>query len=430
VRVEPRRLHRPAPVPWAALVVALCAAPSSAAARDLWSSEDGEHRLELTLTLKNSWLLSRSPDDPVLFPERASGAGLFRLRFSLLGSFTEWITTEVAYEHRSRFESGTGAGGGVLPSGASAPYRLTPLDWNLVDHAPTFVHAHEIDRAYVALHLPFGEVTVGRQAVGLGRGVLFGAVDLFAPFSPLEVDREWRRGVDAIRADVRFGEQLSADATLAFGEHPSEGAAVWRLRGFAGPIDGALIFGRRGRDTLGGLSASATIGDSEIHGEAALFDTDGRGIDGGWLGSDRLVAKFLAGGSHAFDVGRGLRVFAEYHYSGFGLEDVAADASLVLDPDFQARYARGDTQILGRHAVAVMASYDLFDDLGATAMILVSPADGSGMFSPALTWSYSDGVSIVGSLFLPWGAGSNLGRLGSEYGSAPLSVFLQASVYD
>ena len=39
--------------------------------------------------------------------------------------------------------------------------------------------------------------------------MLFGAVDLFSPFSPLEADREWRRGVDAIRADVKLATDVA-----------------------------------------------------------------------------------------------------------------------------------------------------------------------------------------------------------------------------
>jgi hypothetical protein len=51
---------------------------------------------------------------------------------------------------------------------------------------------HEIDRANAQVHLRRADLTIGRQAIGWGRGVMFTSVDLFAPFSPLEVDREWR----------------------------------------------------------------------------------------------------------------------------------------------------------------------------------------------------------------------------------------------
>src|SRR5690606_37284546 len=130
---------------------------------------------------------------------------LFRLRFELNATLTRHLTAQVAYEHRARASSGAAIGAGVLPPNALAPFRLAPLDWAIVDHGP-YSHRHELDRAFASLHLAFLELTVGRQAIGLGRGVLFSAIDLFAPFSPTEVDREWRRGVDAVHAEVRIPE--------------------------------------------------------------------------------------------------------------------------------------------------------------------------------------------------------------------------------
>jgi hypothetical protein len=52
--------------------------------------------------------------------------------------------------------------------------------------------------------------SAGRR-FGWRRGVLFTAVDLFAPFSPLEADREWRAGVDAVRTDIKLTERSSID---------------------------------------------------------------------------------------------------------------------------------------------------------------------------------------------------------------------------
>src|SRR5690349_20019621 len=98
---------------------------------------------------------------------------------------------QVAYEHRALASSSLGLGGAVLPSAFTPPIRLAALDWVIVDSGG-YVHRHQFDRFFVALHLPFRELTVGRQTIGLGRGVLISAIDLFSPFTPNEVDREWR----------------------------------------------------------------------------------------------------------------------------------------------------------------------------------------------------------------------------------------------
>ena len=418
----------------AGLALGTLAAPSPAAARDLF--EEGEFRLELRSAFKSSFLLLFPPDDPILHPESPAGAGFFRLRFDLSANLGEHFTAAVAYEHRARASSGSGVTSSTLPMIAPAPFRLAQGDWIIVDDAPGYLHQHEIDRAYVTLHLPFLELTAGRQAIGLGRGVLFSAVDIFAPFSPTEVDREWRRGVDAIHAELRIPDvsQLSADVIVALGDF-SDGrlqtfVALGRLRVLLGDMDGSVMLGRRGEDNMVGATVSATVGDAELHGELALFGTDGRGIDGGFLGTDRVVAKGLLGGSYMIDIGTGLRVVVEYHYSGFGVTNVGRDPSILADPFFQARFLRGDSQLLGRHALALSLSYNLFDDLSAAISYIQSPVDGSGLVAPTLVWNHSDNVTVVLNVTAPWGTWPEGGIPTSEYGSAPITIYLQARLYD
>jgi hypothetical protein len=75
--------------------------------------------------------------------------------------------------------------------------------------------------------------------------------------------------------------------------------------------------------------------------------------------------------------GNGLPVEAEYHYSGFGAASAAGIVPLLTDPAFQERYLRGDTQILGRHAVAVLGSYECGPRLAATGEWLLNPIQRS-----------------------------------------------------
>lgn len=409
-------------------------APPAAQARDLFESDDGEYRLALRSALKGSWLLSFPPDDP-LQEEVLGGAALFRLRFELNATLTRHLTAQVAYEHRARASSGAAIGAGVLPPNALAPFRLAPLDWAIVDHGP-YSHRHELDRAFASLHLDFLELTVGRQAIGLGRGVLFSAIDLFAPFSPTEVDREWRRGVDAVHAEVRIPELtgLSADVIAAFGDVTDGELASWaligRIRAVVGDVDGEVILGRRGEDNVVGGALSATLGDAEVHGELAMFGTDGRGVDGGFFGTDAVVAKGLVGGSYMFDIHRGVRVVLEYHYSGFGVDNVGASAAVLADPSFQARILRGDSQILGRHALALVLSADLFDDFSAAVSYFQSPVDSSGAVTPSFTWNQSESITLVLNAVVPWGTPPEDGVPRSEWGGSPTSLFLQARFYD
>ena len=407
-------------------------------ALELWSGDGGEHILDLNSSLKGSWLGSRHQSSALVMGglpagERDSALTYWRFRLDFTGRHGERINSEIAYEHRIRDVmngSGQAAGAGVLPSEASAPYRISQLDQPVSVRGTTFSHRHELDRALVAFHLSRGELIVGRQAVGLGRGVLFSSVDIFSPFSPLEVDREWRRGIDAINAEYNLSDTWSLGLVAAFGDTSNDSACIARLRGYRGRFDGELILGRRARDYLYGLSVSATILGAEIHGEVAAIDTPGdEAREGGLFGSDHYVGKIVLGGSYTFDIGSGLYTLLEYHFSGFGTRRIETAAQRLLDPSYLTRYLRGDTQITGQEALALQISYDVDPGRTAGLLLLTSPNDGSGIISPSLTLNYAEDITIVGTVYLPFGNEPAAGVVRSDYGASPRSCFLQVQFY-
>jgi hypothetical protein len=414
----------------------------SGSAVELWSDEEGRTGT-LRITGKMTSLTSHLPDDPFLYPQDWSQTLLGRLRLGLEVTHSEAMNSELAYEQRARWTS-TGAGvsaiGSFLPSEARIPFRLTSLDWEIAGDQD-FAYRHDLDRAFVALHpqrpkgqetvtssAGWSEITIGRQAIGLGRGVLFSAVDVFAPFSPLEVDREWRPGVDALRAEYRLSDTSSTELLGVGGASWDQSALLGRVRGYVGEVDGSLIFGKHAEDFMVGSVFSATVKGAEVHGELAVFDTP-EAWPGTLWGTDHLVTKTVVGGSYTFDLENGLTVLAEHHYNGFGVENIEDALVQLQSRDYRERFLRGDAQILGRQAVAVQLSYPFDDALNGSLLLLASPCDGSGVASPTLRLDLTDHLTVLGSLFVPWGPGPAGGRLESEYGATPVSLFLQANLY-
>ena len=397
---------------------------------ELWADSEGR-RGDLDIAGKATALASDTPTDPLLFPPGHSHTALVRLRLGLGIQHSDRMNSELAYEQRARWMSGAaglGAGSSFLPSDAEAPFRVTQLDREICGD-DDYSYRHEIDRGLIALHPDWGEVTVGRQAIGLGRGVLFGAVDVFSPFSPLEVDREWRRGVDAVRAEYRFSTTHSAELLSVFGESWEQSALLGRFRGYVGEIDGSLLVGKRAEDFMVGTAVSAVVKDAEVHGEVAVFDTPERWPNDDLWGDDHLVMKTVLGVSYTFDVGNGLTVLGEHHYSGFGVEDAEDILARLQDTDFQARFLRGDSQILGRQALAAQISYPFDDVVQGSLLVLTNPTDGSGVVSPSLRLDVDRNITFVSSVFVPWGDEPSGGELKSEYGVTGASLFLQANVY-
>ncbi|MHC4253373.1 MAG: hypothetical protein ACYS9X_30005, partial [Planctomycetota bacterium] len=354
-----------------------------ARARDLWESDDGDRSVAFTTTIKATTVM----------PESDEATNLWRLRLGLSADAPA-SHAELAYEHRARSSSAAGGVVTGLPLDAPGPFRLAQLDDGIIEEG-TYTYRHELDRAFVALRNDRAEVTVGRQAIGWGRGALYGAVDVFSPFAPLEVDREWRRGVDAVRVDVRSSGHGSLDIVLAGEETWDDSALLGRLSGRtdSGAWDGDLVFGKRGEDLMyaGAISAS-TPGGAAVYGELAFFDTPEDFDNGGLFGSDAAVAKAVVGAWRRYNLGEGLTLRAEYHFSGFGLDDISTLP--FQSPDYFARIVRGDMQILGKRAVAFQASYQLSDVWTSGLAVVGNPDDGSGVVTPSLAWDFSDNVSV------------------------------------
>lgn len=417
-----------------ALLVCACVLASAgpACAMELWSDASGERSVCLNMSLKWTSVLSHSSVDTASASEEWNTASLWRFRAIADARPATWLTARVAYEQRARTvaEGASAAGGtGALPSELPAHYRVRQIDGELVEGSSTFLYRHELDRAAASVALSRAEMTVGRQAVGWGRGLLFGAVDVFAPFSPLESDREWRRGIDAVRLRAPVTDLISVDAVAAFGESMEESAFVGRVHGYVGDVDGELFAGSRCEDGFYGASLSLPLWDAEFHGETAVFVSPEVLPQGGSFGSDDVAVKAVVGGSRTFDLAGGLMVLAEYHYSGFGVSNIEEAVDYFEDESFLERYARGDSQILGRHACALQLSYGFAGTSPLSATWVMSPVDGSGVIVPSVVWVFSDSVTLTANAYVAYGAEPEGSQIRSEYGGTPAGGLVQVSFY-
>ena len=402
---------------------------SSAPAFELWSDPDGR-RTDLDVAVKWTSLTRHPPDDPLLYPPGTTWTELARLRLGLTSQHSDRLSTQIAYEQAFRWQSKAGTvAGGVLPPTADVPFRIKPLQWHVTDPSAQQLHEHEIDRLLAAYHADWGDITVGRQALGLGRGVVFSALDLFVPFSPLDVDREWRRGVDALRLERRVTDTSSVELLGVFGETWEQSALLARARGYVAAWDADVIFGKRADDTLIGTSLSAPWGGAEVHGEVTYFHTPEAQPDGGAFGRSHSAIKAVAGTSYTFNWRNGVTVLGEFHYNGLGVRDIAASAAQIADPQFVTRLQRGDMQILSQQALALQVSHPLGLTLSTGLLVLQSPSDGSGLLAPSLVWDIGDTGRILTSVYVPWGDEPMAGQLQSEYGGTPLSLFVQGAWY-
>ena len=82
--------------------------------------------------------------------------------------------------------------------------RLMDLTDTIKDEDSWFL-IQRLDRLYLALLGEKGSLRIGRQAITWGNGFVFNPMDLFNPFPPTAIDRDYKVGDDMINAQYSLG---------------------------------------------------------------------------------------------------------------------------------------------------------------------------------------------------------------------------------
>lgn len=346
-------------------------------------------------------------------------ADLQRLRF-MVGPSVGPVSTEAAYEHvfsyRSRPGSGLGAGllAGVAPGGG----EWIDLGWTIAadDHVQW---QHRFDRLNVRLDAGQLAVSVGRQTISWATTLLLTPADPFLPFDPADPFREYRAGVDAVRARAFPGPLSELEFVLRPADTPvgntvtvaARGHAVaagWEYSGWAGVLHDRFAVG---------LGASRGIGRVAVRLEAELRDGDGD-----------FVARGTAGVDTRFDLfDRDLYVIFEYQHDGFGASSPADFTDVMKSPAF----IRGELQTLGADVIAAQAAFQLHPLVSTDLLVLANLRDPSALIAPGISYSLSDEMAARAGMFV--GAGSGTGTLErplpSEFGLTATVVYASLTAF-
>ena len=278
---------------------------------------------------------------------------------------------------------------------------------------------HGLDRMNVSLRA--GQrvrLTAGRQPVSWATTLYFTPADPFVPFDPTDPFREYRAGVDALRAIVFTGPFSELDAVIRPAPAPSGGetwTALLRGQRLMAGWDVSAWGGMLHDEAAGAIAATGSIGEWGIRGEGSLRGTDDGMVLRAALGLDRLFEL----------MDRDLRAVVEIQRDGFGAER----ASELLDTALSAPAARGELSVLGRDALMANASWQVHPLIEVSLLSLMSLQDASSLVSPGLTWSLADEISLRLGAFAGIGPGASATQLRSEHGATPLIGFAALSVY-
>ncbi len=347
--------------------------------------------------------------------------GLLILRLTGAGFFGQHVRLEIHPLLQFAAPSLSGPAG----LATSTTPTFLPLEHVFTDN-PEFELVGSFDRLNLRIELNRVRIVIGRQAVTWGVAYFWPSLDLFAPFSPRRVDRDYKPGVDAIRATIPLGAVSEIEVIGAIlGPSLSRDGTLGALTRFnLGPLDWGLMGGKFHRDTVAGSFLTTDAWGTGLRGEVSWTQSgdpedrvrDRRTFWRAAAGVDRQLTSTLT-------------LTTEFSFNGYG----ASQASDYLYWGIADRVLRGEINALGRFYAGVSGVWR-FHPLGTlTNTLLVNGQDPSALWVPSFQWSTSNNSDVLAGAQIGIGKGLQLSGMGpvpqSEYGLVPHTLFAAIRMY-
>lgn len=313
--------------------------------------------------------------------------------------------------------------GGTLSLGQGArPPVWLPLDWAVVSN-DRYQLRDRIDWMYVRYSAGPLAFSLGRQPITFGRGRIWTPEDLIAPFSPLQIDTEYKPGADAARLSWSPSDSVTVLVVGAAAAH-HDSALLGRTEVALGPLRVGVMAGSVRSDVVAGLDLFLDLGKgTELHGEATLtWVTDADRRPWGRRGFDRAVLGTSSELSHE------LHLVAEGYFNGAGARN-AADYLAELS---SRRVAIGESYAAGRLYGGVAVDWEAHPLIHGELSLLSNLEDPSAIIAPTLHYNVAQNASLLAGAYLPAGrapAYSTRVTPRSEFGLYPQFYHVDAKLW-
>ncbi len=243
---------------------------------------------------------------------------------------------------------------------------------------------HRLDRLNLALTRPWGMIRLGRQALTWGNGLVFHPMDLFNPFSPTAITKDYKTGDDMAMAQVPVESTGDLQILYVPRRHPVNRDLKWDQSSLAGKyhqsterIEMDVMAAYHFEDIVIGIGATGTVRDAawrldmtwtfpDEHSDTGSYLSAVANIDYAWTWWEKNVYGLI-----------------EFYFNGLGENNnpaVSQNTALVT------RLERADLFVTGRAYLAGEIQIEAHPlvriDLGA----IYNLGDLSGLLQPRLVW--------------------------------------------
>ena len=382
------------------------------------------------------------PDDESIFHPVGAGAyydGNIEARLKNKLFFGEWGYFETHYEAvisggdtRNKRKELKGLFPDLFKDGFPISHSLED-DRRFMDLTKTIeenddlILSHRLDRLSLTLLPGWGVVCIGRQAVTWGNGLLFNPMDLFNPFSPIDIERDYKIGDDMVSTQFSINNLGDFQFLYVPRRDPVDGDVEWDQSSLAGKIHFSkgttefdILATIHYKDSVVGLGSAGYLGDAAWRLDVlwTFLDEDSdsddylslvANMDYSWIWWEKNFYGFL-----------------EFYFDGLG-NDRYPDA--FTDPEILERLNRGELFTLGRTYLSCHIRVELHPLFNVFFTVINNLADPSGTLQPRATWDIAQNFQMT------FGGNMVYGGRGTEFGGfkipgtnflnkAPNSAFL------
>lgn len=287
--------------------------------------------------------------------------------------------------------------------------RLFDLTDEITDEE-RLVAVQRLDRISVGYSGERMVMRVGRQTVSWGNGLVFHPLDVFNPFSPTAIDKDYKTGDDMLYGQWLFARGDDLQAIMVPRRDPisndverKQSSIAFKYHGMKSGLDYDLLATRHYNETLLGIGLA-----KDWHGAVWRIDVTLTGLGNGghatslvtnldrsWTWSDHNVYGYV-----------------EYFRNGVG----EADKNYTpLDPDLQERISRGELFTLGRDYLATGMQIEFTPLFNLLPSMIWNLNDESIFLQVWATYNWKENILIIGGINVPYG------DRGTEFGGIPVA---------
>jgi hypothetical protein len=278
----------------------------------------------------------------------------------------------------------------------------------VLDEDDDYLLYHRLDRFSLTVQPEWGTIRIGRQVLTWGNGLLFNPMDLFNPFAPTDVERDYKVGDDMVTTQFRVNRICDFQLLYVPRRDPASHDVAWDESSLAGKWHFAagttefdLMGARHYQDYVMGLGSTGFLGDAAWRMDATWTFLNKESNEDGFLS---LVANM----DYSWGwLGKNMYGLIEFYFNGLGNDDYS---EALADPDIIERLERGEIYTIGRAYLAGQVQMELHPLFNAYLGVISSLADPSGIFQPRAIWDIDQDVQMT------FGGNIYYGGTGTEYG--------------